>query len=207
MSNNIVTAKVSVKGVRPLLLHHFGPDAMPLEKKEKTGIAGNNPEEWRVTVLVTNEGQLFLEPTYVFATLVNGARYIKRGRGSIMPLVASTLQVLDDKVLLDRWFPNYPNGHSFDVKTVVAPVADDSQPVYLDIRSVRNPATKGRNVRYRVAASMGWGCNFTLKWDKTVVSRGEMESVVINAGQLVGLADGRGIGFGRFEVQKFEIVE
>jgi hypothetical protein len=36
-----------------------------------------------------------------------------------------------------------------------------------------------------------------LLFDKTIVSRSEMEAVVIDAGKLVGLADGRSLGFER----------
>lgn len=43
----MLKATVSRQGVRPLLWHHFGPDTLPLDKKrEKTGVAGNDPEEW-----------------------------------------------------------------------------------------------------------------------------------------------------------------
>ncbi|MBI4783274.1 MAG: hypothetical protein HY785_18430, partial [Oscillatoriophycideae cyanobacterium NC_groundwater_1537_Pr4_S-0.65um_50_18] len=46
---------------------------------------------------------------------------------------------------------------------------------------------------------------FLLDWDKTIVSRSEMEAVAIDAGKLVGLGDGRSIGYGRFEMQSFEV--
>jgi CRISPR/Cas system endoribonuclease Cas6 (RAMP superfamily) len=62
-------------------------------------------------------------------------------------------------------------------------------------------------VRYRIAAATGWGCDFKLTWDKTVVSRGEMEAAVIDAGRLCGIGDGRSVGFGRFEVTNFEVAE
>lgn len=202
--SNIVKAKVIIKGVRPLLQHHFGPDALPLEKQERTGVAGNDPEEWRKTALVTKEGQLYLPPTYIFATIRDGAKYTKKGKGSIQSAVAATLQVMDDAVLLDRFFPGFPNGHSFDVKAVEAPPQDKDAPVYLDIQSVKNPSTKGRNVRYRVAASIGWSCSFTILFDKTIVDRNSMQSVLNDAGVLVGIADGRSIGYGRFSVESFE---
>lgn len=195
---NILEAKVLVRGIRPILWHRFGPDALPLEKREKTGVAGNDPEEWKRTVLRTKEGQLYLEPSYVFGCLRDGARHTKKGKGSIQPLVASTLQVLTDRLLVDRFVPEnlYP-----DLINAV------DELVYLDVRGVVNKATKGRNVRYRVAASPGWTCSFTIAWDKTVVSRGEMESVVHDAGKLVGLGDGRNIGFGRFLVESFEVLD
>lgn len=191
---NILTAKVTVCGTRPLLWHRFGPDALPLEKKERTGVAGNDPEEWKRTVLATKDGQLYLEPSYVFGCLRDGAKFTKKGKGSIQALVAATLQVMDDRVLVDRKMPG-------ELTT------DDTQPVYLDIRSVRNPTTKARNVRYRIAASSGWSLTFNLLWDATIVSRGEMSAVIIDAGRLVGLGDGRSIGFGRFTVVDFVVNE
>lgn len=193
---NILKATVRIKGTRPILWHHFGPDAIPLEKGEKTGVAGNDPEEWRKTVLATKSGQLYIEPTYAFGTMRDGARYTKKGRGSIQALVSSTLQVTDDKILIeDRFVPAEP------IPT------DPSEPVYMDIRSVRNPSTKGRNVRYRIACSTGWECCFNLVWDKTVISRGEMEAVCRDAGQFCGLGDGRSVGFGRFEVKEFAVLD
>lgn len=197
---NIVNAVVKIRGIRPLFWHKFGPDAMPLEKQEKTGVAGNDPEEWRKTVMVTKDGQLYLEPSYVFATLRDAARYTKKGRGSIQTAVEATLQVTDSRVLVDRFFPGYPNGAAFDVKTAEPPSQDPDELVYLDIRGVKNPVTKARNVRYRIVASPGWECSFTLEFDKTVVSRDQMGAVLIDAGKLVGIGNGRKIGMGRFEV-------
>jgi len=196
---NILTANVSICGTRPILWHKFGPESIPLEKKEKTGVAGHDPVEWRRTYLATKEGQLYIRSDYVFGCLRDAAKYTKRGRGSIMKYVTATLQVVDDKVLIDRHIPGW-NGGPPDELT-----ADDTEPVYLDIRSVRNPSTRGRNVRYRVAASAGWKTTFTILWDETIVSRGEMEAVLIDGGRLVGLGDGRSIGFGRFEIQEVEI--
>lgn len=186
----LVEAKVKIRGTRPILWHRFGPEAIPLEKVEKTGVAGNDPEEWKRTYLATRDGQLYIEASYIFGCFA--AKYTKNGRASIQKNVAATLQVLDDIILLDRWMPEELT-------------QDPEQPVYLDVRSVKNPQTKARNVRYRVAASPGWRAEFTIMWDATIVSRGQMEAVVIDAGKLVGLADGRSIGFGRFEVESFEV--
>jgi hypothetical protein len=201
---NIVRAKVTIKGVRPLLQHHFGPDALPLEKQEKDGVAGNSPNEWRKTCLFTKEGQMYLPPTYAFATIRDAAKYTKKGKGSIQSAVAATLQVVDNEILIDRHFPGFPNGHAFDVDKVEPPEREKDAPVYLDVQSVRNPSTKGRNVRYRIAASPGWTCSFTILWDKTIVDRNSMQAVLNDAGVLVGIADGRSIGFGRFNVESFE---
>lgn len=193
---NILTAKVQVRGTRPLLWHAFGPEAIPLTPQERTGVAGNDPEEWKKTVLMTAERQLYVDPTYVFGCIRDGAKNVRKGRGSIQPAVASTLQVLTDRVLIaDRFVPEGD------------PPRDPEQPVYLDVRSVRNPSTKARNVRYRVAASKGWETEFSITWDRIVVPREQMREALIFAGQLCGLGDGRSVGFGRFEVVSFEVAE
>lgn len=192
---SLLTAEVEIRGTRPLWWHAFGPDALPLEKQEKTGVAGHDPEEWRKTVLATGDGRLYLPPTYIFACIRDGAKYTKKGRGSIQATVAATLQVEDDIVYTDRVLPDGE------------PPCDPTQPVYLDVRGVRNPSTKARNVRYRVAASSGWTATFHLLWNKTIVSRGEMESAANDAGLLCGLGDGRSIGMGRFDVVRFDVAD
>lgn len=198
---SILTATVTIKGTRPILWHAFGPDAIPLEKQEKFGVAGNNPEEWKKSVLYTKDGQLYLKPSYIFGCWREAAKHTKKGRGSITKLVAATLQILDSKVLVDRWIPDFDNGLPDSITT------DDSEPVYLSIEGVVNPSTRARNVRYRVAASPGWTATFRIAWEATVVDRYQMEAVSIDAGRLVGLADGRAIGYGRFEIESFEVEE
>lgn len=193
--STVLTATVSVEGTRALLWHAFGPDSMPLEKQEKTGVAGNDPEEWRRSVLMTAERQLFLKPTYVFGCLREAGRYTSRKRGTIMGAVAGTLMVTDPIILVDRFVPEEPLP------------TDPTLPVYLDVCGVRNPSTKARNVRYRVAASPGWQLTFNIMWDRIVVSRDEMKKVVQDAGLFVGLGDGRSIGYGRFVVTNVDLQE
>src|SRR5262249_23168863 len=154
----MVTAKIRVEGTQPLLWHHFGPDAIPLEAKQRTGKAGNDPDEWRKTYLATSKGQLYLEASYVFGCLRAGAKYTTRKRGTLQPFVAATLQVVEDKILTDRFMPKA--GPKLGAVT---------EPVYLDRRCVVNPGTGKRNIRYRVAAAAGWKAWFTIIWDNTVV--------------------------------------
>ena len=155
-----IKARVEILGKRPLLQHRFGPEALPLEKGERTGVAGNDPSEWRRTCMVTPDGQMYVRGTNVFGMVRDAAKYTKKGKGSIQALVAATLQIEEECVVLDRWVPK--GGE---------PPADPSCPVYIDVCGVRNPTTKARNVRYRLAASAGWRAAFTLVWDKTIVSR------------------------------------
>ena len=198
--SSVLTAKVKIRGMRPIMWHRFGPESLPLEKQERSGVAGNDPTEWQRSVECTKDGQLYIRGDQVFSCLRNAARHTKKGRGSIQPLIAATLQELDDRIPLDRFIPGWDGGPPDTLTT------DSDAPVYLDIRSVRNPSTKGRNVRYRVAASSDWHCEFELLWDATIGSRGQMEAVCIDAGKLEGLGNGRSLGLGRFDVQAFEVM-
>jgi hypothetical protein len=95
----------------------------------------------------------------------------------LQPYIAATLQVLDSIVLVDRFLP-------YD-----QPPTDPTGLVYLNVRGVKNSATRGRNVRYRVAAAAGWNASFKILWETTVISRSEMESVLNDAGRFVGIGD------------------
>jgi hypothetical protein len=88
---NIIKAKVHICGKRPLLQRMFGPEALPLQKAEKSGVAGNDPEEWRRTKLVDPSGQLYVPATYIFGMIRDAAQHTRAGRGSLQPRVAATL--------------------------------------------------------------------------------------------------------------------
>lgn len=116
-----------------------------------------------------------------------------------MPLVEATLTVMDNLILIDRFMPEGcpPN----------EPPRDPTQPVYLDVRMTRNPTSKARNVTYRIVAAEGWNASFSLLWDRTVVSREQMQACVIDGGRLVGLGNARRIGMGRYAVERFDVSE
>lgn len=190
--SNIVQARVKIRGTRPYLFHSFGRDSIPLGREVKTGKAGNDPEEWKKTVAVTDEGQLYVKASQVFATIRDGAKYTKKGRYSVQKDVIATLLVESpDGILLDRWLPKKLT-------------EDKTQEVYLDVRGCVNPSTRARNVRYRVAMSPGWELEFIISWDITIVGTETMHAVLIDAGRMVGIGNGRAIGMGRYEVVSFD---
>lgn len=203
---SILQAKVKIEGIRTLAIHHFGIDALPLEARERTGVAGNDPEEWKRSVLMDEDRLLYLLPTYFFGCIKNGGKTVKKGKGNLLAAVASTLQIVDDRVYIQNGsgalkLPDPPDViEAGTIKTEKLPSC------YVEVIGVRNPSTKARNIRYRVAAKPGWHCEFTILWDATVVDRKSMELSIVSAGQLVGIGDGRGsIGYGRFNVQSFDI--
>lgn len=192
---NQLQAEVVIRGIRPLLWNHLQPSESFGKRRERGGTAGNDPTEWQRNVLITDDRQLYLLPTHIFGCLRDAAKYTKRGRSSLISPIASTLQVQERRILVNRYLPEEPVRASEEIE----------QEVYIFMSVVKNLATRGRNIRYRVAAAPGWQCAFTLLWDRTIVSRQEMAAVTIDAGKLVGLADGRSIGYGRFEVMRFDI--
>jgi hypothetical protein len=173
---NQLQAQVFIRGTRPLLWNHLHPSESFGKRRERGGTAGNDPTEWQRNVLITDDRQLYLLPTHVFGCFRDAARYTKRGRSSLMGQMVSTLQVPQHRVLIDRYLPKEP----------IKATEDIAEAVYIFMSVVKNVATRGHNIRYRVAAAPGWQCAFTLLWDKTIISRQEMEAVAIDAGKLVG---------------------
>lgn len=194
--SNISTARVKIRGKRPFFFHSFGRDSIPLEREAKSGRAGNDPEEWRRTVQVDpSTQQLFIKSSQVFATIRDGAKYTKKGRSSVQRDVIAVLTVDEpEEIYIDRYLPEEPIPE------------DKTLPVYLDVRGVRNPSTKARNIRYRIAMSPGWEIEFKICWDNTIVGDNTMNAVLIDSGRMVGIGNGRAIGMGRFEIVEFELL-
>lgn len=195
-------AKVKIRGTRPLQFHAFGIHALDGGRKEKTGTAGNDPSEWRKTVLAMPDGQLYITRPYIFGCLKNGGKHEKVGKGSLLPKVAATLQVCgSDKIpIIGRKLPGSIDSiKNEDLST------NPEDPVYLNIAGVRNPSTKARNIRYTICCCTGWELEFHIMWDVTMISENSMEAICISAGSFEGLGDGRSIGNGRFEILSFEL--
>lgn len=189
-------AKVSIKGTKPILFHTFPLDTFSTDKKRE-GKIGDNSSEWKSTVLMNENRQLYVLSTYIQSAVSDGGKEIKMGRGNISKKVASTLEVFESKILIDNLFvPDEENLSRSDV-----------DPVYLDVRAVVNPMTKGRNLRYRIAAKAGWTCSFHLIWDDRIVSKEQIKQCVDIGGMLQGIGDGRKIGFGKFELTSFDMIK
>lgn len=191
-----VSAKVIIEGTKPFLFCSFNPSVLS-EKASKGGGSGNNPDEWKSRVLYDEKRNLFFYNSYLLGSIKSGGKYVKEGRGNLAKRVASTLDIMESKIFLNNLvLPDEANLLTLD-----------SEPVYLDIRAVVNPMTKGKNVRYRVACKAGWSCNFIISWDDYVLSKDSMKVCLENAGTFIGIGDGRAIGFGRYKVKQFKISE
>jgi len=188
--------RIEIEGVKTILFNTFPIDTLSASKP-KSGMTGNDEESWKRTVLMTPDRNLFVYNTYLVGSITGGGKHIKVGKGNLSKKVGATLEVVEEKILIkDRFVP--PDDEI---------LRKSDELVYLDVRSVVNPMTKGRNLRYRVAAKEGWQAAATISWDDRAVSKEDMKSCVENGGLFEGIGDGRKIGFGRYKLLSFSQVK
>ena len=197
----MLTGTVEIRGTRPFFFHAADPEfTMPLEKQERAGVAGNNPDEWwqKRTFKVLPDGRLWVPADYALSTTAAGAAFTKKGKISYRDDVRGCVQIIEDKLIFDRLFPG---------KDELTKITDPAEPVYLDVRMAVNPSTKKKMVVRRVALAPGWTLAWSLEWEATVIDRHLMKTFLADAGRFSGIGNGRKIGMGRFEVVSFEIKE
>lgn len=192
-------ARFIAKGTKPFLFHRFNIESLTNTKKPKDGTSGNNPSEWKDTVW--SEGtKLFVPAFYMHSAITAGAKFVKIGRGTVSKHVSSALTIIDERIYFNRELTKpIEEMSNEDIST------DSSQPIYLDIRGVSNPNTKGKNVRYRLALSKDWEIKVEIEWDDSIISKDQMKSSIEALGKLVGFSNGRTLGYGRFDLTEFTI--
>lgn len=185
-------ASITIEGTKPLLINTFPIDTLN-RIKQKSGSTGNDESLWKKTVLVKQNRQLYVFGTYLIGSIVGGGKLIKVGRATLSKKVGSTLEILESELdIIDRFLPEEDDL-----------TRSTNEPVYLDVRSVVNPMTKGRNLRYRIAVKEGWKIKATLIWEDRAISREEIKMCLENGGLFEGIGDGRRIGFGRYIIAEF----
>lgn len=193
--------KFKLSGIRPLFFHAFKIEAISNLSKVKSGSAGNDPEEWKRTVLEIND-QLYIPASYWTGCLKKGSTYTKAGRGTLQKSFVSSTTVLTEKAMIDRYLPKGWMEMSHEQMET-----DSSKPVYLDIRGVTNPNSKGKNIRYRVACCPGWQTEVEFIFDDTIISQNQIKKIVEDSGKNIGVGDALALGYGRFKPTEFEITE
>lgn len=191
--------KLLIKGVKPFLYHKFNIESISSQNKIKEGTSGNNPSEWKNTFW-HEEKKLFVPGSYFLPAITAGGKFVKVGRGTISPKIPSAITILDEKVYFNRELPD-----KLEYLTNDSIPHDSSAPIYLDIRGVSNPNTKGKNVRYRLALSPGWELQPTFLWDDTIISKDQLNNALEALAKLVGFSDGRTLGYGRFDIIDFDV--
>lgn len=194
-----VYALVHIEGIKNLLIHTFPIDNLDA-KKPKSGSIGNSSEEWKKSVLVDDKTKrLFILQSYLFRSISDGGKEIKVGKATIAKKIAASLEVI-----------THENERIYFENNILLPEdlnIDPNQKVFLDIRPVVNPMTKGKNLRYRICISHPWELKFKISWDNVILSKETMKQAIVNAGLYQGIGDGRAIGFGRYKLVNFEDVE
>jgi hypothetical protein len=186
------TIEYRMKGTTPFLFNKFKIEIVSTKNKTKHGTAGNDPEEWKDKIWAEGK-RLFLPAYYIFGSVSEGAHYVKEGKGSIKKKLMGCLLVKGEKFYL-----NYELPKEIDKIEREDLSLDSSQEVYLDIRAVKNPVTKGKNVRYRLGMKTGWFLDVKLEWDDTMLSKDNIRNTIEHAGKFVGIGDARLLGHGRY---------
>ena len=194
-------AEFTLIGKKPFLFHKFNIESITDTKKPKEGGAGNSPSEWKTTLFADGK-KLYIPGNYFFSSLVAGGKYVKIGRGTVSKNLAGTLEICNEKY----YFLNRALPEKIEDLTNENIGVDSSKDIYLDIRMVSNPNTKGKNVRYRLALKAGWKINCSIAWDDSVISKDQIMRCAEAAGQFSGIGDARAIGYGRFTIDEFKII-
>lgn len=193
------TVEFKIVGTSIFLFNKFNVENVSNKQKTKSGSAGNDPEEWKAKIWCEGK-RLFIPAFYVFSSISEGGGYVKEGRGSIKKKLMGCLLIKGDK-----FYINYELPKSIEMIESEDLPKDSSRDVFLDIRGVKNPMTKGKNVRYRLGMKAGWETTISFEWDDTVISRDNIKQAIESSGKFVGMGDGRLLGYGRFNCENIKI--
>jgi len=194
------TIEFKITGKTAFMFNKFNVENVSNKSKIKSGSAGNDPDEWKAKTICDGK-KLYIPGYYVFSCLGEGGAYVKEGRGSIKKKLMGCLLINTPKFYLDRELPK--EMEELEVDDISK---DSSQPIYLDIRAVKNPMTKGKNVRYRLALCPGWSTTVLAEWDDTIISRDALRQSIEAAGKFVGIGDARVLGYGRFQCEDIKFI-
>jgi hypothetical protein len=168
------SAKVTVKGTSPLLMHAY--PMVPLEAIEKKS---QEEQAKHAEYRDPDTGFLYVPGVAIQRGCVAAATYSKgKGRGSLQKQAAACLLISPERV-------------SLGVKDYVI----DSRPVVI-------AATKGRIIRHRPRLD-DWQLTFTVEWDDLLLKETEVRRILDDLGARVGLLDFRPEKkgpFGRFVI-------
>jgi len=178
--------KVQIKSIGPMLHHSSYNIGMDTTRKKKGGnaILGDT-EEWKKTIYFDESFGVYLPSISLEASFIEAAKQFKMGRGTYSKYFKSGVFI--NEIML----PFYVEGS--EIKTL------EDKRIIIDRRTVKNPATKGRNMRYR-AMFKEWESEFdvTIAADD-YIDKEILQDVMNYAGKFIGVGDYRP-RFGRFTV-------
>lgn len=189
------TYEIKIKSICPMLHHGaqaVGMQEQSLKKKGGTALTGN-PDEWKDTIYYKDGIGIYLPAMSFEACIKNAAKQFKiTGR-------ATATKYVDSGVFcIDEYLPFLVNG-----KPIMS--LDDPR-IVIDKRTVKNPSTKGRNVRYR-AKFDEWASSFKiLVHADDYLSDKLLSEIIVYGGLYVGVGDYRP-KFGRFNLVSMKEVK
>lgn len=178
--------KVTVEGISPLLQNQLTDETqLQIESSSKTSMKTKKkqmtPREAAESVCYRdNKGEMYQPSTQMFAACINAGKYHKIGRKQLDRHVAACFTI-EEQLL-------YHGTNDFEV----------------DSRWVRNPFTKGVQIKHRPRFDQ-WKLTFHLLLDDEIIDVDTAYSIVQDAGRRVGIGDFRPQCRGPFG--KFVIVE
>lgn len=179
-------AKVTLKGISPLLMHRFPTE--PIEAFDKKPIE----EQAEISAYrMPNTGHLYMPDRCVHRGLVAAAAFSKgKGRATLSKTAAACFIVTPGCIPIMDGTTNAP------LKTYVI----DTQPVVV-------PATGGRVLRHRPRLDE-WQITFMLHWDPELLKEEQVRRVIDDLGSRVGLLDFRPErkgSYGRSQCNEFKV--
>jgi hypothetical protein len=187
--DNMATYKIKLESISPLLMH--GSQAIGEEdnKKRKGGEAiKGNPEEWKQSVYFDKKIGAFIPAVNFEACFVEAAKQFKvTGRQTATKFLKSSFFIDGDNIQL--LVKNKPVLKLEDIE--------------VDKRTVKNPATKMRNTRFR-AKFMQWEIIFSaFVTAPDYLPLELLKNIIEYGGEFVGVCDFRP-RFGRFKLVSIE---
>jgi hypothetical protein len=181
------TYEIKIKSICAMI--HHGSQSVGMQEKSMKKQGGDaltgNPDEWKQTIYYKDRVGVYLPAICFEACVKNAAKQFKIGRATAMKYVDSGLFCSDEYL-------------SFLVNGKPIMSLDDTR-ITIDKRTVKNPTTKGRNVRYR-AKFDEWESTFRIIVSADdYLSEKLLQEIITYGGSYVGVGDYRP-KFGRFQL-------
>lgn len=187
--------EIEITGTTPILMHgsqSIGTETTVGKKKGGDALTGD-PEEWRKTIYFNDEVGVYLPPELFEASWMLAGKEFKSGRTNVVKYVKSGVMIKEN------FLPFYSRGKP--IRTL-----EDVTPKDIDIRSVKNPSTKGRNMRYR-ARFFEWSTkmNVIVTADDYITQQ-MLKDIISYSGKFVGVGDWRP-KFGQYIIKSIKEVK
>ncbi len=189
------SVNVTLRGIAPLLQHKFPLPELSTVAKGSSRSTGSKDytQEWRDYFYADKAG-IYQPSAHILGAMTKAAAAFKisgkRGK-TYKDLMQSSIIITPDRI-----------PHHMAVPDELDDDAD--KPLYLDVRPV--VVQRARVVRVRPTLHEGWCLEFVIEVADDEIHHATLNEILAYAGKAVGIGDFRP-RFGRFMVEKFEVVK